>query len=592
MSRCATVRVPSTATRVTSAVRAATQITPALLAATLLLSAPARADEIILPLAGEAPTDGPDHFLIPFDVPEGIVEIEVRHTNLVAQNVLDWGLYDPTGFRGWGGGNAEPAVVGVEAASRSYLAGPISAGTWHVVVGKAQIKTTPAAYTLEIVLRDAGTLAPQPERAPHVASPPLATGPRWYAGDFHVHSMESGDARPPLDEIATFARKRGLDFVEITDHNTTSQLDFFNAAQARHPDLLFVPGVEFTTYDGHANGVGATRWVDHKIGLDGVTIEGAARAFADQGAIFSINHPMFDVGDLCIGCAWAHDLGGEHIGAVEIASGGLSYTGNGVFTWPAIAFWDALCARGLHVAALGGSDDHRAGVDLGLFQSPIGDPTTLVFAEELSVAALLDGIRKGRTVVKLQGPDDPMIELASSVTPTGDTIFARSTTFQARVSGGIGAELRFVHNGQALDPVPIDTDPFVGELKATDPGDGEDRFRAEVLVNGQPRTVTSHLWLRTGTATDPLAPGISAANEGGCGCTVPGRDGPPPPAGLLALSVVVASVVVRAVSRHRPPSPGGGCGGSAPLPALPPLRPARARGGRGRPTGWGGRRGA
>jgi hypothetical protein len=128
------------------------------------------------------------------------------------------------------------------------------------------VHRAPARYHIEIVLRTAPTLPAQPERRPYAHVPALATGPRWYAGDFHVHSRESGDASPTLDEVATFARGRGLDFVELSEHNTVSQLDLLAAAQARHPALLFVPGSEVTTYGGHANAIGATRWVDFRVG--------------------------------------------------------------------------------------------------------------------------------------------------------------------------------------------------------------------------------------------------------------------------------------------------------------------------------------
>ena len=40
-------------------------------------------------------------------------------------------------------------------------------------------------------------------------------------------------------------------------------------------------------------------------------------------------------------------------------------------------------------------------------------PTTMVFAEELSVDAVLEGVRSGRTVVKVNGIDDPMLETAA-----------------------------------------------------------------------------------------------------------------------------------------------------------------------------------
>ncbi len=524
-----------------------------------LLASPAVAAETKLVLDGDVPPDGPDHFFVPFEVPPGTVEIEVQHDDLSADNILDWGLDDPAGFRGWGGGNSEAALVGIDAASRSYVAGPIAAGQWRVVVGKAKIVETPASYALTVILRDAPTLASQPERLPYTPNAGLGGGPRWYAGDFHVHSRESGDATPPLDEIAELARTRGLDFVEISDHNTLTQLEFMVDAQSRHPDLLFVPGMEFTTYAGHANAIGATAWVDHKIGQPGVTIAAAATAFTAQGALLSINHPALDLGDVCIGCAWKHEVP-PSLAAVEIATGGLDKAGK-FFTDDATAFWDDLCAQGMHVAAIGGSDDHRAGVDLDAFQSPIGDPTTMVFAEDLSVAAILAGIASGRTVVKLQGPGDPMVVLESSVPAVGDTITATVAQLSATVTGApAGASVRFVHNGQVMDPIAVTGEGFVATVEAVAPATGEDRWRAEVIVDGQPRTITSHLWLvedpahvpttgeastssetgtidaTTGTSDTPDTDAINPIAPGnGCACDLEGRRAPLWALVLLAL---------------------------------------------------------
>lgn len=521
------------------------------LAILLALTLPARATagETVQELKGQVPQDSLDHFRVPFDVPPGTREIEVAHDDLSADNILDWGLLDPDGrFRGWGGGNSEDAIVGELAASRSYAPGPLPAGAWSVVVGKAKLVSLPGEYAITITLRDAPTLPAQPERAPYQPVD-LGGGPRWYAGDFHVHSRESGDAAPSLDEIADFARGRGLDFVVVTDHNTVTHLDFFADAQARHPDLLFVPGCEFTTYAGHMNAIGATQWVDHKLGQPGVTITAAADAYDLQGALLSANHPALALGDACIGCAWELDLDPARLAAVEIATGGLDKAGK-YFTDDAIRFWDGLVAKGLRLAPLGGSDDHKAGQDLGGFDSPIGDPTTLVYADSLSAAAILAGVRAGRTVVKLQGPGDPAVELSSGTALAGDTIEADVADLRVRVTGApAGASLRLRRNGEALAPVPIAGDPFEYTQPAEAPASGEDRWRAEVLVDGAPRTVTSHLWLRPAPAAEPTTGGdasttaattdTTAATEGdatgapaddvptaGCACRSPAPTAP------------------------------------------------------------------
>jgi hypothetical protein len=471
-----------------------------LVGVTLGAPAPLLAAEEIVVLDGEVAEGPPDHVFVEFEVPAGTVEIEVRHDDMSMANILDWGLYDPDGFRGWGGGNAEPAVVGIDAASRSYVPGAIAPGPWSVVIGKAKIAESPAIYHIEVVLRDVATLEPQPERAPYEPALALSDTARWYAGDFHVHSRESGDARPEIDEIATFARGRGLDFVELSDHNVVGQSDFIGAAQPDHPELLLVPGIELTTYAGHANAIGATVWVDHKIGQPDVTIEAAIAAIHDQGALVSINHPALAIGDICIGCAWDHDVDPATIDAVEIATTGLDQAGM-LFDDAAIAFWDELCDQGAHAAAIGGSDDHKAGVDLGAFQSPIGDPTTMVYASELSVAALVEGIRTSRTVVKLQGADDPMIELAPARDRDGDTVHAdTSVVYDVTVTGGDGFRVRAVRDGEPGSAVDVVGDPFAWSFEVESPADGETRVRVELLADTTRRVVTSHVWQRRCTA--------------------------------------------------------------------------------------------
>ncbi|MBM7115391.1 CehA/McbA family metallohydrolase [Archangium primigenium] len=480
-------------------------------------------------LEGEVPAEG-RFFDVPFEIPPGTVELEVRHESLEGGTILDWGLEDPHGFRGYGGGNPESALVGERAASRSYLAGPLPPGTWRVTVGKAKVGATPAHYRIEILAHTQATLPPQPERRPYQPVPALSAEARWYAGDLHVHSRESGDARPPLDEIATFARGRGLDFVVLSEHNTTSTLDFLGDAQARHPGVLLVPGIEYTTYQGHANALGATGYVRPRVN-EGLSLDEAVAAFRAQGALFSINHPTYDVGDLCIGCAWRLAVPPGGVDAIEVANGGWEKLGR-LFSEGALAYWDWLLAQGHHTVAVGGSDDHRAGVDLDFTQSPLGSPTTLVFARELSVAALLDGIRQGRTVVKLQGPEDPMVVLDSDVPPTGDTVLAERARLHARVTGARGHQVRFVHNGVRLPLVDVDSDDFTLTREVSAPARGEDRFRVEVWVNAHPRSVTSHLWV-TRSADQRGTPGPVPPDEpaSACGCgAAPGAGG-----GLLLL---------------------------------------------------------
>lgn len=490
--------------------------------AVLLVVAAFPASAAPLVLEGEAPAEG-DFFTLPFDVPPGTAELEVRHDDLSSANILDWGLLAPDGaFRGWGGGNPEPAVVGVTSSSRSYLTGPIAPGTWRVLVGKAHVPQAPAKYRVEIELRPAPTLGAQ-ERAPYAHAAPLEPTRRWYAGDLHVHSVESGDARPSLDEIAATARARGLDFIAVSDHNTVSQLDFYAGAQARHPKLLLAPSVEFTTYRGHLGAFGATRFVPFWMGFEGASLKGALQAYAAQGAVVTLNHPTLDLGTFCIGCAWEHPLPSDFRGAIEVGVGGLDETGV-LFDLSALAYWEALADRGLHLAAVGGSDDHKAGAGSNQTQSLMGSPTTLLDAESLSVPALVEALEAGRSVVKLRGPDDPMVVLdpPAALQRTADTLAGARAVIRATVKGGAGASLAWIENGNLAREVHIDADPFTAQFELTaEPGTSA-RLRAEVRLGGHPRTVTSHLWLSPDSPPGPPVQSRAPRAAGCLGCASAG----------------------------------------------------------------------
>jgi hypothetical protein len=254
------------------------------------------ASDSVLHLSGDVPPTGYDFFFLNFTVPPNTAEFEVAHAQTGDQtNILDWGVRNSAGFVGWGGGNHEPAVIGASATSRSYLLTDVVPGPgWQVMAGKAKIAVPPGSFSVNITFRDKATLPPQPQRRGYTPVPPLDAPAEltWYAGDFHVHSCESGDAfvTATLDEIAEFAASQGLQFVHISDHNTVSAATFMNDAQARHPATLLLPGVEWTSYYGHGGAILTTSFCDHKVGLPGVTVATAAACIHAQGGLFSINH--------------------------------------------------------------------------------------------------------------------------------------------------------------------------------------------------------------------------------------------------------------------------------------------------------------
>lgn len=475
-------------------------------------------------LEADVVADGGDFVDVAFEVPAGTRELRVSHTDGDPDVILDFGVWSPEGFRGWGGGNTEDAIIGVEQSSRSYLPGAITPGMgWTVVIGKAQLSNGVGHYSIDITFDDAATLTPRPQApfAPVV----LGTERRWYKGDLHVHSDESGDASATFDEINALATQRGLDFVNLSDHNTSSQLALIAAAQPGY-GVLMLRGAEITTYAGHGNAVGLPSYIDHRIGYQGRTITNVLDEVEAQGALFIVDHPSLDLGDVCIGCAWRHETTPwNKVAGIEVITGKWDLV-ESLFVPKAIELWDEQLSAGHRIAAIGGSDDHSAGEGTGLTDTPLGSPTTLVLADALSEAGILEGIRKGRTMVMLRGPDDPLIdvhlETADGLAEIGDEVSnLASAKFPLTITTGAGGVVQLWRDGVLVDDIEVDADSFRHTFVDA-PGAAPRRYRIEMINDGGKRiVVTSHFYVN----------GIAV--EDGCGC----RSNEPTGAVLVVLAI-------------------------------------------------------
>lgn len=471
---------------------------------------------------GDVPDDGNDYQEVEITVPAGTQEIEVAHTDGSDYTILDWGVWQEDGsFRGWGGGLTADATIGVTDSSRCYLPGPIVPGTWKVVIGKAQLDASGNHYAIDVTYRDSPTLASE-LRADYVPVT-LSTERRWYKGDFHVHSIQSGDASATFEQIISLARSRGLDFVNFSDHNTVSQHALLAAIQPMYADFLFLRGAEITTYGGHGNAVGIHDYVDHRIGLNGRTIANVIDDVRAQGGVFIVNHPVLDLGTVCIGCNWQHvdDTPWDEVTGMEVLTGNFDL-GVSLFYNRAVALWDKELDAGHRIAAIGGSDDHTAGMNEGGTGSPIGSPTTLVLADNLSEAAIIDALEHGRTMVDLAGPDAPVLDFKLGDHEIGDEVTgAGHLAFTVHITGGNGTFLHFFHDGvEDGDQITVDSDDFTTTIDR-DPTKDPSRYRVQLDDQfGHPIVVTSHIY-------------ASGTPDGG-GCCSTSRPGATP---LLALLV-------------------------------------------------------
>ncbi|WP_178024483.1 CehA/McbA family metallohydrolase [uncultured Paenibacillus sp.] len=318
---------------------------------------------------------------VAFSVPAGVESIEVRYRyEKNDRSVVDLGLRSPDRIIGWSGGARDGFQIGLEKATPGYLAGPFPAGEWAVLLGAYRVPAEGIWVEINITI--------------------TLKHPHWIKGDLHAHTVHS-DGKYTMSEALDSCRKKGLDFLALTDHNTSSQNLF---AAAKDETLLLIPGVELTSYKGHANLLGQPdALTDFRV----LTTEAAGNELSqvrEKGALVSLNHPF------CPDCPW--ELGFDvPFDAIEVWNGpwrGLNET--------AVAWWQQRLAEGRRIVAVGGSDTHR--------EDPLvrhGGPTAHVYVAEETVAAVLEAVRRGAVVLSM-GPDDTFITLAADGVGVGEEL--------------------------------------------------------------------------------------------------------------------------------------------------------------------------
>lgn len=333
----------------------------------------------------------PDWHYVPFHVPQGVGRIEVSYHYEstptpfgVSLNVIDIGMFDPSGtelgnaagFRGWSGGARRSFHVSPTSATPGYLPGPITPGRWHVILGPFAIVPPGVDWKLTVTLHF-GSSGPEFEPMPAPRAVP-GTGRRWYRGDMHLHTVHSDGTRTPAEMVAA-ARAAGLDFVASTEHNTCSAgLVWGSVAPA---DFLVVNGEEVTTRNGHwlAVGLPAGAWVDWRYRVTDRELSRFTEQARRLGGLAVVAHPSVPIPST--GWTFGSWLDAD---AVEVWNGPWTEDDEGT-----LARWHELLVAGRFLPAVGSSDSHRP-------DQPVGLPQTVVLADSLSTAAIVETVKAGR----------------------------------------------------------------------------------------------------------------------------------------------------------------------------------------------------
>ncbi|WP_316859529.1 CehA/McbA family metallohydrolase [uncultured Cohaesibacter sp.] len=328
--------------------------------------------------------DGAKSFVeLPFQVDQDAERIEASY--FVAdkdggpKSVIDLGMAHEGVSRGWTGSEYNQISISEDAASPGYIAGQL-AGKWKLVLGIVHLtEGCKIDVTVDVIKKRR----------------------QWLSGDLHSHT-EHSDGGVSVSEAVSRARHTGLDFVALTDHNTTAQ----NHVLLDKPGILVIPGMELTTYFGHTNFLGVRMPVKNWQCATPEQVEERMHEAKANGATIILNHFMDPGGFNRWVCGFQvpHD-------AVEIWNGHWSAR-----NVSALQRWQEMLCEGVRIPATAGTDFHLKN------KRRHGYPCNRLFADGRSVSGLLKAVREGRNVISA-APNGLICEPVSPDAPNfGDVI--------------------------------------------------------------------------------------------------------------------------------------------------------------------------
>ena len=101
--------------------------------------------------------------------------------------------------------------------------------------------------------------------------------------DLHIHSQYSEDGTGTHLEIAKILKKKGLNGMAVTDHNTVE--GGLSALKVATKDFVVIPGVEISTKDGHIIALNIKENIPRSL-----TVEETVEKIIDKGGIPIVPH--------------------------------------------------------------------------------------------------------------------------------------------------------------------------------------------------------------------------------------------------------------------------------------------------------------
>jgi hypothetical protein len=339
------------------------------------------------------------YFTIPFNMPSQALAFKLTYsyegyqlkeshsengtfTSKRKTNIIDLGIIAPNGDQvGASGSDKSEIEINEVSATPGYNPHSLIPGEWQILVGAYKIAAEGVTVRYEINFS-----------LKHL---------QMFKGDLHTHTLAS-DGILSVEELAVHAKRHGLDYLAVTDHNQA-----VSTAELPHiPGLTLIPGLEWTHYRGHANFLGSSKPYDGSFMANSLEeIQAKFASAHSNGALININHP-FDSE-----CPFTFDISSLPFDCIEIWNGPMRES-----NLRAVGYWNSMLVAGKKIPISGGSDYHRD----NLFQM-IGGPTTCLFSLSNNPMDLLAALKQGHAYIVF-GPEGPTLEMIAGEGTLGDSV--------------------------------------------------------------------------------------------------------------------------------------------------------------------------
>ncbi|MEM1586523.1 MAG: CehA/McbA family metallohydrolase [Candidatus Bathyarchaeia archaeon] len=195
--------------------------------------------------------------------------------------------------------------------------------------------------------------------------------------DLHVHTCYSGDSSISLKDLFAEIRRKSLDGVAITDHDTVEgALEACRILFELEPEQrpIIIPGIEVSTKRGHIIGLNVTKTIPR-----GLSVEETVERIHEAGGIAIAAHPQ----------TFFKDGIGLNPRVLSLGLDAIEVINSSLFPFKPLVKACEKFAEKHNLPQTAGSDSHVV--------EAIGLAYTLIEDDEKSVDSIIKSIKRGLT---------------------------------------------------------------------------------------------------------------------------------------------------------------------------------------------------